>query len=144
MVIGLVFASYMAPSIVGAPLAGRFTPATGQRIGMVSFAIGVSGLLGSLIVGNIVTFILFGILGGASQGVAMSASLRGLLHDCPADDRASLLAAIYLICYAGAMVTSLVSGQLSRVVSLVELTSGYAVLAVLATVITLLRARNPA
>lgn len=37
LVLGLVFAAYMAPSAVGAPLGGRFAPAGAQRIGMTAF-----------------------------------------------------------------------------------------------------------
>lgn len=143
VVVALVLASYMAPSILGAPLSGRFSAATAQRLGMASFLVGVCGLLTAMILGNVVMFIVFGILGGASQGVAMSASLRALLHGSGPDDRASLLAAIYLTSYAGAMVTSLVAGQLSRIFSLVQMTTGYAALALLATVVTLIWARNP-
>lgn len=37
LVLGLVFAAFMAPSVLGAPLGGRFTPAAGQRVGMTVF-----------------------------------------------------------------------------------------------------------
>ncbi|MFJ5063047.1 MFS transporter [Streptomyces nigra] len=37
LVIGVVFAAYMGASVIGAPLGGRFTPASAQRLGMISF-----------------------------------------------------------------------------------------------------------
>jgi MFS family permease len=37
LLLGLVFAAYMAPSAFGAPLGHRFSPATAQRIGMAAF-----------------------------------------------------------------------------------------------------------
>jgi hypothetical protein len=43
--LGLVFASYMAPSVLGAPIGGRFTPATAQRVGMVTFLAGMIGII---------------------------------------------------------------------------------------------------
>src|SRR3954467_15478414 len=40
LVLGLVFAAYMGPSALGAPLGGRFSPATAQRVGMIAFLAG--------------------------------------------------------------------------------------------------------
>lgn len=35
LIVGLVFAAYMGPSVLGAPLGGLFAPATAQRVGMI-------------------------------------------------------------------------------------------------------------
>lgn len=43
LVVSLLFAAYMAPSVAGAPLVGRLLPATAQRLGMVVFVVGVTG-----------------------------------------------------------------------------------------------------
>jgi hypothetical protein len=40
LVLGLVFAAYMAPSALGAPLGSRFAPAGAQRIGRRAFLVG--------------------------------------------------------------------------------------------------------
>ena len=83
------------------------------------------------------------VVAGAGQGIAVSASIRGLLHGTTPAERAPVLAATYLLCYTGAMVPSLIAGQLSHAFSLVQLTLGYGALAVIATVVTLIGARDP-
>ena len=93
--------------------------------------------------GSVAAFIGFSMVAGACQGMAMAATLRALMHGATPAERAPLLAAIYLCSYAGAMVAALTAGQLSRVLSLVELTAIYGVLAIVAAVVTATRARNP-
>lgn len=144
VVVALVFAAYMAPSVLSAPLSGRFTPAAAQRVGMVVFVIGMAGIIAALLRVDIVLFLVATVVAGMGQGVAFSATIRALLHRITFEQRAPTLAAIYLISYLGAMVPSLVSGQLTRVVGLVPIATGYAVLALLATVVTLIWAREPA
>ena len=138
-----VFASYMAPNVLGAPLSGRLSPAGAQRVGMVVFTLAAFGLLVSLFSGNFIGFIAAGVVAGASQGIVMSGSMRGLLYRVAPADRASVLAAIYLVCYLGAAVPNLISGQLTRVFSVPQVMSGYVALAVLALVLTLVGAREP-
>ena len=72
-----------------------------------------------------------------------SASMRALLLGATAAERPSLMAAIYLACYTGAMVPSIIAGQLSHVLPTVTIAFGYGVLALVATAITLVFARNP-
>ncbi|CCH75028.1 membrane hypothetical protein [Nostocoides australiense Ben110] len=56
--------------------------------------------------------------------------------------RASILTAVFVASYAGAMVASLVAGQLTRVITLPTLTAGYVVLALLATMVTIAHTRK--
>ncbi|MFF3559533.1 hypothetical protein ACFYXS_05775 [Streptomyces sp. NPDC002574] len=79
----------------------------------------------------------------AGQGIAISSATRGLLHNSTLTDRAPIFSAIYLLCYSGAAFPSLVSGQLSNAISLPRITLGYAVLAIVATLFTVLAARGP-
>jgi hypothetical protein len=58
-------------------------------------------------------------------------------------DRAAIFSVIYLICYSSAAFPSLISGQLSKRFPLPQIALGYGVLALGATVITVLAARNP-
>jgi hypothetical protein len=58
-------------------------------------------------------------------------------------DRAPIFSAIYLLCYSGATFPSLISGQLSNTFSLPQIAFGYGALALVATVFTVLGARNP-
>jgi MFS family permease len=113
LVLGLVFAAYMAPSALGAPLGGRFTPAAAQRLGMIAFLAGMIGIIAAITTGALALFITATIVAGAGQGIAISAATRGLLHGSIPADRAPIFSVIYLICYSAAAFPSLIAGQLS-------------------------------
>lgn len=143
LILGLVFAAYMTPSVLGAPIGGRFTPAAAQRLGMLIFLAGMIGIITAIAAGTLNLFILATIAAGAGQGIAISAATRGLLHGGALAERAPIFSAIYLLCYSGAAFPSLVSGQLSNTFSLPQIALGYGALAIVATLFTVLRARNP-
>jgi MFS family permease len=143
LVLGLVFAAYMAPSVLGAPIGGRLTPAAAQRVGMITFLAGMIGIITAIEAGTLVLFIIATIVAGAGQGIAISAATRGLLHGSTLADRAPIFSAIYLLCYSGATFLSLISGELSNTFSLPQIARGYGGLAFIATLFTVFCARNP-
>jgi MFS family permease len=143
LILGLVFAAYMAPSVLGAPIGGQFTPAGAQRIGMVTFLAGMIGIIAAITAGALMMFITATVFAGAGQGIAISAATRGLLHGSTLADRAPIFSAIYLICYSGATFPSLISGELSHIFSLPQIALGYGGFALVATVFTLVGAQNP-
>jgi MFS family permease len=143
LTLGLVFAAYMAPSVLGAPVGGRLTSVVGQRVGMISFLAGMVGVVTAINVGTLVLFVIGTISAGAGQGIAISAATRGLLHGSTLADRAPIFSAIYLLCYSGATFLSLISGELSNCLSLPQIALGYGGLAIVATMFTLIGARNP-
>lgn len=143
LLLGLVFAAYMGSSVLGAPLGGRFTPATAQRVGMIAFLAGMIGIITAIATGTLVLFITATIVAGASQGIAISAATRGLLHGSTLAGRAPIFSAIYLLCYSGATIPALIAGQLSNTFSLPQIVLGYGGLALVATLFTVLAARNP-
>ncbi|MEU9379880.1 MFS transporter [Streptomyces sp. NPDC048279] len=143
LVLGLVFAAYMAPSALGAPLSGRFAPAGAQRIGMAAFFAGWSGIITAIATGSLPLFITATIVAGAGQGIAISGTTRGLLSGSGLTDRAPIFAVVYLLSYSGATVPSLITGQLSHALSLPRIALGYGAFALLATVFTVIAARNP-
>jgi hypothetical protein len=142
-VIGSVFAAYMGPSALGAPLGGRFTSAAAQRLGMITFLAGWIGIITAIATGTLVVFIPATIVAGASQGIAISAATRGLLDGSTLADRAPIFSAIYLLSYSGAAIPALISGQLSGTFSLPQIALGYGALALVSTLFTVLAARNP-
>ena len=144
LVAAIVFASLMAPSAIGAPFAGRTTPARAQRLGMAAFLGGVILILISLRLGVVESFLAGSLLAGAAQGTTFAASMRALLAEGSAADRAGILAAIYLLSYSGAAIPGFVAGQLAASVSLYDIGLGYGVLAALGFAITFLTAREPA
>ena len=142
-ILGLVFAAYMTPSVLGAPIGGRFTSAVAQRVGMITFLAGMVGISAAIAAGTLVLFIIATIVAGVGQGIAISAATRGLLHGSTLAERAPIFSAIYLLCYSGAAFPSLISGQLSNAFSLPQIVLGYGGLAIVATLLTVLGARNP-
>lgn len=144
LVLGLVFAAYMAPSALGAPLSGRFEPATAQRIGMLTFLTGMAGIITAVAVDALGVFIVATLVAGAGQGLAISATTRGLLHDSTVTQRASIFSVVYLLSYTGATIPALVAGELTGVLALPQIAVGYGAFALAATLITLLAGKNPA
>jgi hypothetical protein len=143
LVLGLVFAAYMAPSALAAPLGGRFAPARAQRVGMTAFLVGWIGIITAIATGALPLFIAATIVAGAGQGIAISAATRGLLYGSTLADRAPIFAVVYLLSYSGATILSLVSGQLSNTFSLPQIAVGYGALALIGTLFTVIAARNP-
>ena len=138
-VAGTVFASCMAPSALGGPLAGRLSPAAAQRLGIVVFALAVVGVVIGLRTGTIAVVILCGIVAGAAQGAAFTGSMRALLSRTSAAARAGLMSTGYLFSYGGAALPSLISGRLTAAgMTLQTISLGYAGLAVLAAIVVLL------
>jgi MFS family permease len=143
LAVALVFAAYMGPSVLGAPLAGRFALATAQRVSMIGFLTGMIGVVTAIATGTPVLFIAATIVAGASQGIAISAATRALLHGCSLADRAATFSVIYLLSYSGATIPALIAGQLSNTFSLPQIALGYGALALVATLFTVIAARNP-
>ncbi len=143
LLLGLVFAAYMAPSAFGAPLGHRFSPATAQRIGMTVFLVGWVGIIAANTTGALPLFIVATVVAGVGQGIAISAVTHGLLYGSTLADRAPIFAVVYLLSYSGATIPSLISGQLSNVFSVPQVAIAYAVLALIGAAFTLIGARNP-
>ena len=143
LIIGLVFASYMASSAFGAPLGGHFSPAAAQRIGMVAFLVGMVGIITAIGTGTLTLFMVATVLAGAGQGIAISAAVRGLLCGSTLADRAPIFSVVYLLSYSGAAFPSLIAGALSDQITLPHIALAYGALALLATAYTLAAARNP-
>src|SRR4051812_31135871 len=80
LILGLVITAYMTPSVLGAPIGSRFTSAVAQRVGMITFLVGMIGISTAIAAGTLVLFINATILAGVGQGIAISAATRGLLH----------------------------------------------------------------
>jgi len=124
-----VFASIMAPSVLGASLSGRLRPEVAQRAGMLVFTLAVGGVLFALSQGQLVLFLIASALAGAGQGATLSGSIQTLVAGTAVHERASVLSVIYATSYTGAAVPTLIAGRLSSHFSLLEVACGYGVLA---------------
>jgi hypothetical protein len=88
-------------------------------------------------------FIAATIVAGAGQGIAISGTTRSLLSGSSLADRAPIFAVVYLLSYSGATIPSLITGQLANAFSLPKIALGYGAFALVATLFTVIAARNP-
>ncbi|WP_083401360.1 MULTISPECIES: MFS transporter [Pseudofrankia] len=143
LVVALVFASLSVLSPIGGVLTGRLRPAPSVCLGLGLFA--TCALVVALAVrsGTIVPFLVASFAAGIGQGIASAGGMRGVLARTDADDRAGVLATIFLISYCGAAVPGLITSRLAGHVSLVHITFGYTVLVVIASALAMLASRTP-
>jgi MFS family permease len=137
LVAAAVFASFNAPSALGATFGGRGTPATAQRAGMVGFLLAIVVVLISLGQGAVAPFLAASAVAGLAMGIAFAGSMRALLRTATPAERAGLLSAIYLLSYSGAAIPNFIAGPLSDHMSLFHIALGYGALAAIACVITI-------
>lgn len=134
----LVFASVMAPSVIGASASGRLSPFGAQCSGMVIFTLAVFGLLLALKSGLLLPFLATATMAGIAQGAALSGSIRSLVEGIELEERAGTLSVIYATSYTGAAIPTLIAGQLSGKLTLVEVATGYFFLAMFGCIVVLL------
>jgi hypothetical protein len=110
---------------------------------MTAFLAGCIGIITAIVTGALPLFIAATIVAGAGQGIAISAATRGLLYGSAVAERAPIFAVVYLLSYTGATIPSLISGELSNTFSLPQISLGYGAFALIATLFTVIAARNP-
>ena len=143
LVNAVVFSSVMVLGPVGGPLTGRLAPAIGLRLAMVLFMLAVIGAVASLAHGAVLPFIAASLVAGFAQGAASTSGIRALLAGTQLEERAGLLATIYLIAYSAGAFPGIIAGQLTGRFDLLQIAMGYAALGVAASLVAILAARNP-
>ncbi|NLT79167.1 MAG: MFS transporter [Bifidobacterium crudilactis] len=125
----LVIASVVGPQPFGAAVSGRIPVRKAQVYGSVTFAFAVSAIAFGLYRHSAPLVIGSGLIAGLSQGVGYTASVRMLLDKVTGDQHAGLMSAISMISYIGSAVPSFIAGQLSLVMFLQTIATGYVGLA---------------
>lgn len=138
----LVFASVMAPAFIGASIAGRFRPVQIQVFGMLAFTLSLAGLLLSLKLGLLSTFLIASVLAGTAQGAILTGSIRSLVAELTTEQRAGTFSIIYFTSYSGAAIPTLLAGQFSSSFSLLQVACAYGVMAALGSVIVIFGTRH--
>ncbi|HBS41670.1 MAG TPA: MFS transporter, partial [Oceanospirillales bacterium] len=129
-------------SVAGASLAGRFAAVTVQRYGILLFALSLGGLLLAMQAASLPAFLVASALAGSAQGAVLSASIRTMVSELDISQRADVLSVIYITSYSGAAIPTLIAGQLSGIFDLLQLASGYALLALAGTLFVFIATRN--
>lgn len=134
----LVFASIMAPSVIGASIAGRMTPSNAQFTGMLSFTVFVGCILLALHQGLLSAFLVASICAGIAQGLVLTGSIGRMVSGLQPQERANVFSVIYATSYIGAAIPTFISGQSSEQFSLLQIASGYGALALFSSIVLLL------
>ncbi|MCH1921572.1 MFS transporter [Shewanella sp. A3A] len=137
-----VFASIMAPSTIGASIAGKMKPTTAQYWGMITFAMFVGGLLVALENSSLLMFLVMSVLAGISQGAVLTGSIQSLVNHLAPQQRASVLSTIYVTSYIGAAVPTLIAGRMSGSYSLLQVACGYGALALVGAIIVIVAKKH--
>jgi len=132
LVAAAIFSAVMILNPLGGPRTIRKKTPRALRAGMLLFALAIAGIVASLHAGMIWSFIAASLMVGAAQGVASTAGIQALLVGASADERAGLLATIYLISYCGAAIPGVIAGELARTLTLFPIALGYAALGLVA------------
>ncbi|MBY7876372.1 MFS transporter [Vibrio fluvialis] len=82
-------------------------------------------------------FLIASICAGIAQGMVLTGSIGTMVNGLQPEERANVFAVIYSTSYAGAAIPTLISGQLSSHFSLLQIASGYGLLALIGSVIVL-------
>ncbi|WP_407546954.1 MFS transporter [Vibrio parahaemolyticus] len=133
----LVFASIMAPSVIGASIAGRMTSTKAQFTGMLSFTVFVGCILLSLHQGLLSAFLAASICAGIAQGLVLTGSIGTMVSGLQPDERANVFSVIYATSYIGAAIPTFISGQLSEQFTLLQIACGYGALALFGSIVIL-------
>lgn len=136
-----IFAFLMAPQILGNTLIKYIDTQKAQNIGMVSFTAFMFLITASMIYNNIILFLIFTILSAVAIGLAFASTMERILSNINENQRAGMLSSIYLISYGGPAIINFFVGQINNF-NLIEVTIGYLVIVLFATLITLLTCKK--
>lgn len=142
LVVASVFASIVILSPVGGLLTGRLSNGAALRTGLVLFMLATAAVIVTLHLGMIRWFLAVSALAGIAQGAANAAGMRTVLGDASPQDRAGLLATMYLISYSGAAAPGLVAGRLATFMAPDQIAVGYGALVLVASAIAVLTLTN--
>ena len=97
---------------------GRSAPWAGAAAGSVALASGMLVMVASVAMDSAALFITGAVIGGAGFGVAFLGGLRTLTAVIPAEHRASVMSAFYVVAYSSLSVPAILAGLLVTPVGL--------------------------
>ena len=121
----LVFAAFMAPSLIGPPLTARLSARQAQIVGMGSFTGCIAGLAVSISLGNAGLLLFSSVLGSIAQGAAYSGGMRQVLAKTTLTQNAPVLSTVTMLSYLGAALPNLLIGILGEGWDIVHIVDGY-------------------
>lgn len=134
----LVFISFIGPIALGAMLAKNCDGFKAQLYGMSFYLLSFFALYLSLFRQNLGLYLVINIIAGFFSGLMFAGSLKTILSIITLNERADVLAAIYIISYVGAAIPNLIISQIAYLFDLTQLIFGYVILAIGAYIVLLL------
>ncbi|MFF5289318.1 MFS transporter [Paractinoplanes globisporus] len=127
------FAGFIAPAVsvvVGLSFAG-VRPRAATAIGIYASIIGSLGIISGAAAGSLPIMFIGQAIAGLGFGAAFTGSLRLIIPLVAADQRAGVVAGIYVVSYVGLGVPVVIAGQLTDVVGVVPTVGWYSAVVVL-------------
>ena len=95
---------------IAALLLGRTAPWLGASAGSVALAAGMLMIVGAAASGSGAIYLIGAIVGGTGFGIAYLGGLRALVAVIPAEHRASVMSAFYIVAYSSLSVPAVIAG----------------------------------
>lgn len=126
----VTFSSVMILTPLGSFLAGKWQAPTAIRIGMGLYLVSATAIALGLLNGVLMVFLMASFCVGLAQGIASAACIRMLLKDLAVEERAGLLATVFIISYAGAVLPGAVASIAISYTSVLGICLGYLILGI--------------
>ncbi|MCU1415454.1 MAG: major facilitator superfamily 1 [Microbacteriaceae bacterium] len=137
-------AGFVAPAVsavIGLSFA-RVDPRRAMTIGIYASIVGGLGIIGGVFAGSLGIMIIGQAIAGVGFGACFTAALRLLFPLALADQRAGVVAAIYVVSYGAFGLSIIIEGQLVGPLGQIPAVAGYTALIVLLALISLIAQRR--
>lgn len=131
-----IFASLMAPQIIGSSFVNKFNVVKAQRIGMFGFFVSFLLIILALNYKLMIIFLVANLFAAICIGLSFTSTLNNILDKSNIVDRAGVLSTVYMISYGGTAIPNFLVGQIANDFSLFQIALLYGVLVLIATIIT--------
>ena len=118
IVAGIGVVVLAAAAVVMQVLTGRSAPWVATSVGSLALAAGILLIVVAAATDSGVIYLAGSVLGGAGFGAAFLGGLRALVAGIPAEHRASVLSAFYVVAYAALSVPAILAGVVVTYLSL--------------------------
>jgi MFS family permease len=132
-------AGFIAPAVsvvIGLSFAG-VRPRAAITAGIYASVIGALGIIAGAAAGNLATMFIGQAVAGLGFGAAFTGALRLIIPLVAADQRAGVVAGIYVVSYLGLGVPVVIAGQLTDVIGVVTTVGWYSAVVVLLALLSL-------
>jgi MFS family permease len=118
VVSGIGIVALAAAAVIAQRLTGRSAPWIAASAGSIALAAGMIMIVAAAETGSSVTYLLGSVVGGAGFGAAFLGGLRALVVAIPAEHRAAVMSAFFVVAYASLSVPAVLAGVVVTYISL--------------------------